>query len=189
MSPQPYKPKYLEARPYSFDLHVDMVKALAEEFDARSVARSYAKSGDAAAVFGSYGENFAKKVVELGNEYTDRTNDVLKEILARTKGAYNFPLLPQRSLEIAYLSTQDFVTLPILANNPSEIVFRIADCTIYKAVREESGESKAAEMPCSHACLGLCNGINKGHGISANVAMEASMAKDGYCQFAIKPGK
>ncbi|MCL4552030.1 MAG: hypothetical protein M1305_00525 [Candidatus Marsarchaeota archaeon] len=188
MSPQPYKPLIIEPKPYSFDLHPDMIKLLADEFNPRQIARSFAKSGgNAEEVFGSYGVALAKRSVELGEEYPDRTYEVLKEMLVRTKGAYKFPLIPQRLLEATYLSTQGILTLPILVNNPSRFTYQLVDCAVSKAIREESGESVAAGMPCRYACLGFCEELYKRLDISVDVAMEASMAKDGYCQFTIKP--
>lgn len=190
MSTQPYQPRFLEPKPYSFDLPAPMLSRLLEEFNPRQLVTAFAeKGGQPEKVFGGYGEALAKKSLELGQEYSDRTFEVLRAMFERTKGAYRFPLLSQRFLEIAYLSTQDFVSLPILANNPSHLQYRVMDCTIYKGLTETCGQSVAGEMHCRHACLSLCRTIHEGLGMAIDVAMEASMAADGYCQFHVTPKK
>ena len=127
-----------------------------------------------------------KRTLELGEEYPDRTYEVLKESIDKTGGYYKFTLLPQRFLEIAYLSTQDISILPIVENNAQRLVYRMVDCLTYKTIKERCGEQIANLLVCRHACLGGCESLHRDLEIDAIIQMAASMEKDGYCEFVVR---
>lgn len=177
----------------SFDLHEGMLKMLGKEFAPQDVVGRFAtaisgKAGDAVAqaareVFGEYGRKLMQRTMQLGEEFTDHTYETLKEIIDRT-GTMYFPLVPQRFLEIAYLSTQPVYELPIVQNNGEKLVYKMTECGTFAALKQGCGEAVANLLPCRYACLAALETLFRGLDITVTIKMEAEFARDGYCQFA-----
>jgi len=184
-----YEPKL-----YSYELNKEMMEALAEEFDPEAVASDFAKtvegkSGDEAeaageSFFTDYGTRWIRKSRKLGEEYPDRTYEVLLEAADSLDGYLRFALVPQRFLEIAYLATQDFPHLPIIENNQYRLIYRLKQCKTYEQLKEKCGEEIADSLPCRHACTTACEVLHRDLEVDAKVEMQAELPKDGYCQFA-----
>jgi hypothetical protein len=184
-----YEPKL-----YSYELNKEMMEQLAEEFDAETVASDFAKavegkSGDEAeaaaeSFFTDFGTRWIRKSHKLGEEYPDRTYEVLLETVDSLDGYLRFALVPQRFLEIAYLATQDFPHLPIIENNQYRLVYRLKQCKTYEKLKETCGDEMADTLPCRHACTTACEVLHRDLEVDAKVEMQAEMPKDGYCQFA-----
>jgi hypothetical protein len=185
---------YIAPRPFSFELDMEMIGLLRKEFDPSIIIEKFAseisgkKAGEidtiAKKVFGKYGEDWMHKTLRLGEEYPDRTYEMLKEAIDKT-GEMKFPLVLQRFIEIAYLSTQQFRVLPIVENWARRLVYRIKDCYTFRSQVERCGQEAANLLPCRYACLAACKTALEGLGLDATVKMEATMVKDGYCQFAL----
>ena len=171
-----------------------MVAALGEEFDVETMASDFAeavegKSGDDASAaaesfFTDYGTRWIRRSHKLGEEYPDRTYEVLLEAIDSTGGYLRFALVPQRFLEIAYLATQDFPHLKIVENNQYRLVYRLNQCKTYQALKESCGDELADSLPCRHACTTACEVLHRDLEVDATVEMQAELPKDGYCQFA-----
>lgn len=183
-----------EPNAYSYELNPEMMKLLAEEFDVDKATSEFAKkaqgkSGEeidslGEAFFTDYGKTWMLQSLKLGEEYPDRTYEVLKQAIDKTGGHLKFALLPQRFLEIAYLATQEISILPIIENNPQHLVYRMSNCLTYQKLKEKCGEEIANRLPCKHACLTACKTVHQELEIDARVEMEASIPADGHCQFA-----
>jgi hypothetical protein len=180
----------------SFELHEDMVGLIAREFSPGDIAKRLAdtiqgKSQDEISelgegLFADYGVKWGKRVVELGESYMDRTYEVLKESIEQT-GSPTFPLVPQRFIEIAYLSTQELSTLPIIENNFARLIFRIENCKTYQGITEGCGEEVAQLLTCRHGCLNLCRTIIEELNIDEVVEeMSATTPEKGYCEFVLR---
>ena len=184
-----YEPKL-----YSYELNKEMMEALAEEFDPEAVASDFAKtvegkSGDEAkaageSFFTDHGTRWIRKSRKLGEEFPDRTYEVLLEAADSLDGYLRFALVPQRFLEIAYLATQDFPHLPIIENNQYRLIYRLKQCKTYEQLKEKCGEEIADSLPCRHACTTACEVLHRDLEVDAKVEMQAELPKDGYCQFA-----
>ena len=178
----------------SYDLNVDMLNTIEKEFDVKKLVEKFAQDiagkgkkeieSVAKRTFGEYGKNFMKRTLELGENYTDQTYEILKAAIKKT-GSLKFPHVPQRFIEIAYLSIQPFRELNVVENNQYRFIFRIDNCSIFNALKETCGEV-AKQMPCKHACLTALETLYKDLDLKASVGMDASMAEDGHCQFAAK---
>jgi len=185
-----------EVRTLSFELNPDALRVLQQEFDVQKLADRFAqaiagkKEGEIEAigrrVFEEYGREWIRRSVQLGEEYPDRTYEVLMAAIDKTGGYYKFTLVPQRFLEMAYLGTQDIFTLPIVENNALRLIYRMVDCSTFKAIKEKCGDDVANLLTCKHACLTAVETLHRDLDIDAIINMEASMVSDGYCQFAIR---
>ncbi len=172
----------------TFDLNEQMVETIEKEFgpDALRKELRTAKPADGKAFFANFGRRWMERVIELGDDYDDRTYEVLRAAVAKT-GHFAFPFVGERFVEIAYLSTQPIYTLPIVENGARGLVFKMPFCAFHKVIREELGEDAAAKLDCKAACLNACLLAFERNGFRVSVGMDATMPADEYCQFAIRP--
>jgi hypothetical protein len=187
-----------EIKRYSFELNPEMLKLLGEEFDVDKMTSRFAETvkgknpQEIEAVgkdfFEKYGREWMTQTHKLGEEYPDRTYEVLLEAVDKTGGYLKFALVPQRFLEIAYLSTQDLSVLPIIENNHNQLVYRMIQCKTFKQIREKCGEETAQLLTCRHGCLEACRTIHRELEIDALIRQSATIPKDGYCQFEARRG-
>lgn len=186
-----------EQNKYSFELNPEMLKLLKDEFDVEKVISRFSEAikgksakeieSEGKTFFEAHGREWIRKTHKLGEEYPDRTYEVLKMAIDKEDGNYfRFALLPQRFIEIAYLSTQDISILPIIENNTERLVYRMMDCLTYKKLKEKCGEETANLLPCRYSCLTACEVLHKDLEIDATISMEATIPKDGHCQFTAK---
>ena len=184
-----------QVKEYSYNLDENMLKLLGREFGAEEHVGRFCqavagkKKGEieeiASGIFGEYGREWMRRTIQLGEEYVDRTYEVLQAIAEKTN-SYRFGLIPQRFLEIAYLATQEFSSLPVLECNAHCLRYKIDECLIYKTQRQLCGDEIAELMPCRYACLNACRTLHDSLNIDATVEMPNSMSRDGYCQFVVR---
>lgn len=192
----PY-PLFVAPRPYSFDLNEDMIKLIRQEFNAEGIAVRFAEAMGGKAmsevakigrgIFETYGENWMKRTMQLGEEYPDRTIGVVKESVDHTGAQFLlWPHVPQRFVEIAYLSTQQFLTLPIILNNQYELAYRVPKCLLFSQIKEKCGEEIANLMTCKAACLKALETLCQDLELDVAINMVAATTEDGYCEFSLK---
>jgi hypothetical protein len=180
----------------SFELNEEMLHLIGREFDLGEIVGRFARaiSGKepeeiesiGREIFNDYGVALIKRSLQLGEQYPDRTYEVLRQAIDVIGGELWFPLVPQRFLEIAYLSTQDMEFLPVIENNPQRLVYRVPDCRMFATTREMCGEKVGNMLPCRHACLSTCRTLFHKLGYpEVRIEMTAGANKGGYCQFNI----
>ncbi len=192
----PY-PLFAAPKPYSFDLNQDMVNLIREEFGAEVVAGKLAEAikgkakGEvekvASALFEELGESWMRRTMQLGEEYSDRTIEMVKESVDREGTQFMlWPHVPQRFVEIAYLSTQEFLKVPITLNSMEALEYRIPQCALFNKIKEKSGDAVANRMTCKNYCLKALETLRRDLELDAVTDMAKSTAKDGYCEFSMK---
>lgn len=192
----PY-PLFVAPKPYSFDLNEDLVKLIREEYNADVVASKLAEAikgkakGDvekaATALFEELGASWMRKTMQLGEEYSDRTIEMVKESVDRQGNQFMlWPHLPQRFIEIAYLGTQEFLKVPITLNNLEVLEYRIPQCALFNKIKEKSGDEVANLMTCKNYCLTALETVRRDSDLEAVIDMAKSTAKDGYCEFSMR---
>jgi hypothetical protein len=192
----PY-PRFVAPKPYSFDLNEDMVKIIREEFNADVVSSKLAEAikgkvkGEvekvASALFEDLGEKWMRRTIQLGEEYSDRTIEMILESVDRQGNQFMFwPHVPQRFVEIAYLSTQEFLKVPITLNNLEVLEYRIPQCALFGKIKEKCGDGVANLMTCKNYCLKALETLRREQELDAIINMAKTTAKDGYCEFSMK---
>ena len=187
---------FVAPKPYSFDLNEDMLKLIRDEFNAEGIASKLADGikgkakGDiekiAKDIFEEYGQNWMKRVMQLGEEYSDRTIEVILESVDHDGNQFLiFPHVPQRFVEIAYLATQQLLKIPIVLNNQYALAYRIPQCLLFNTIKEKCGDEVANLMTCQNGCLKALDAIGKGMELDMVIDMAASTAKDNYCEFSM----
>jgi len=175
---------------YNLELDEEMINELSEEFAPMNFVKTLKLSEphsieDAKASLEQYGRELARKSIEKGEKRIDRVYHVMKKAIEKT-GEMKFPFIPQRYLEIAYLSIQPFKRLRIVANSSKILSYRLNECSLYKAIEEEYGKEAANKMVCKSACFALIEEILSHFDFDSKPSLEASMADDGKCQFKIE---
>jgi len=192
----PY-PLFVAPRPYSFDLNEDIIRLIREEFNAEGIASKLAEaiSGKATSavkkvgkdIFEEYGQNWMKRVMQLGEEYPDRTIEVVMEAVDGEGNQFLiFPHLPQRYVEVAYLGTQEFLKLPVTLSYKDEFAYRVPQCLLFNQIKEKCGEEVADLMTCQNGCLKALETVSKDLELDVVISVIASTTKDGYCEFSMK---
>lgn len=185
-------PPVYEAKPLSFELDEDWLSIIAREFNIEKAASDFAQAiaGKGSKIesigkdfFEKYGTNLMRRNLQLGEEYMDRTYEVLKAACDKTGGYLTWPLVPQRFIEAAVLSTQDALTMPIIQNNHDCFQFRIEECKMYAALKNKCNQDVADSLPCRHGCLAMIHTAFGDLDLMANTSMTALTPKNGYCEF------
>jgi len=194
---EPYS-VFVAPRPYSFELPDEVVTLLENDFSYDKATTKFAEAiankpkGEIESIgkkfWQEYGRDWIKRAYQLGEEYPDRTYEVLLEAADRSGGYGRFPHAPQRVIEFAYLSSMGVFTLPVIENNQYRLIYKMPECPTFKAIGEKAGEEVANLFLCSQGCLTAAETLLRDLGIDALVEMEGTMPKDGFCQFAIRRG-
>jgi hypothetical protein len=181
---------------WTFDLSEEMVDRIKNEFDPDEAVEQLAgkivgKSVDEAEViardfFADYGNRWMSRTLELGEEYADRTYLVLKAAAEKT-GEMAFPFIPERFMEIAYLSTQPIYSLPIVENTRSAFRYKMVFCDTIESLRQQCGDALADRLPCAAGCLSAAELAFRAKGFDVEVSQDASLVGDEFCQFSVVP--
>ena len=175
----------------SFDIDQRILDTISQEFDVNKLVENFAKSIEnkerketeniAKKVFGEYGRNLMTRAMELGEKYSDRTYEVIKEVAEKT-GVGPLPHVSQRFLEIFNMGTQR-KALTVVVSNASQLTHRVGPCVFFDAVKEKCGEDVANLLTCKHIDLSALNILYDNLKLPVNIRMEASIPSEGYCQF------
>ena len=180
----------MERYQYRFDLDEELIKDLSDEFNPVNFVKALElpnpEDSEAMSIsFRNYGGDLARRSLLKGENKSDRAYQVMKQAIEKT-GEMKFPLLPQRFIEIAYLSIQPFKRLWVTSNSPKVFSYRLKECNIYQAIRQKYGEKVAEKMLCQSACFAMLNEIFLHFGFDIESSLETSMANAGSCQFRIE---
>lgn len=192
---RPYEARFTEPTGYSFNLNEDMLAAVAKAFSPEEAAAQLAEKvkgktaeesdGISKEMFSDFGRRWIRKCSMLGEEYPDRTYEIIRESADRT-GEFIFPFVGQRTIEIAYLATQDIDTMLVEINNREQLTYRIDDCRYYRSITAKCGSVVADLLACRYACLAAAETVFRDLDQEVTVAMESETPRDGCCRFTIK---
>lgn len=178
---------------WTFDLAEEMVEAIGEEFAPSAAVEELAGRvagqphaaalATAEAYFEDYGTRWMGRTLELGEQYRDRTYEVLLQAVEATGGELAFPHVPERFIEIAYLSTQPLYSLPIAENTRHRFTFRMVFCDTFTALEDQCGPEMTAALPCRKACLAAVGRAFRDKGFDVEVVQDSSLATGEFCQF------
>ena len=183
-----------EVKKLSFELNEEMLGIIAEEFNAQDLAAKFAEAvaekGLESAmkeVLEVFGNQLGHRSLQLGDEYSDRTYEVILETVDQT-ATYKFPLLPQRFLEIAYLSTQELYAFPVRINTHDLFRFEIDDCRIFQELKQKCTEETIKDVPCKAACLRLIKTVCSHYDCDVSVEAATDPLGGNKCVFDIHYG-
>ncbi|MFB0559644.1 MAG: hypothetical protein ACETWM_00230 [Candidatus Lokiarchaeia archaeon] len=173
-----------------FDINQKIIDSIYEEFNAEKIIDELvqktsrlkgAELEDAInKFFIEYGKNLMTKALELGENYQDTTYKVIKR---HAEKVGPFPNVPQRFIEICYLSVLQIEKVAITESNLKKLGYKIENCSIYNTLKEKMGENISNQMPCKHACILLAETLYENMKLETEFSIKALMAKDGYCHF------
>ncbi len=180
---------------YTFDLAEEMVDRIKNEFYPHDTVAELAPkvAGKAPAEarriaeehFRDYGRRWMDRSLELGNQYRDRAYETLLAAAAKT-GEMAFPFIPERFIEIAYLSTQPIYSLPITENTKNAFGYKMVFCDTIENLREQCGDALADQLPCREGCLAAAERAFTANGFDVEVTQDASIIDGDFCQFSVR---
>ena len=193
----PRKESWVMTVTKSFDLSEEILDVLIKEFPPKEVVDDFASQcagkdtqerlAVGQRVFGDWGRRWMNRSVDLGEEYSDQTYEMMKKV-ARETGLFAFPHVPQRFFEIAYMGVQPIPFLKIVVNNQQQLAYRLTKCAIFDRIEEKCGQEIAAELHCKHACLAGAETLFDRLGMKANVRQVTTIPADGKCEFSTVQG-
>jgi hypothetical protein len=131
---------------------------------------------------GQYLLELSTSLARAEKDSMDRTGEIMYQVADKT--GIRFPSVPQRLLELGFMSTRPLDKLTVIETNPKALVLRIPSCTAYNEIKQKLGEEKAGDLPCRHACLLNSITLFEQLGIAAEFRNTAKANEKGYCEFA-----
>ncbi len=176
----------MEKEKYDHDIDQEIIEDLSEMFDPSEFVEGLDGGDieDERSAFREYGSDLIEKSIELGEQSTDRTFEVMKQAAEKT-GELKFPLFPERYIELAYLSIEPFKRLWVNANSPELLSYELKDCDVYDAIEEEYGEEGCSKMACKETCFAMLDGAFGHFDFDVDKSLEMNMYDDGKCLFKV----
>jgi len=176
---------------YKYYIEPEFLNLLEQEFDIKSLIEKYASEmkdkGDnerdeiAQRIFGTYGNNLAKRILELDGKYKDRIGEVINQVA--TKTGHIFPSVPQRLLEISFLGPRSDDEWSYKEVSHKHLTYLVKYCAINQALKAAMGEKEANLLPCRYVDTGTCTAFYEGLNLNVIFKMTAELPKNGFCRF------
>jgi hypothetical protein len=178
----------LSDRHYSFDLDVKMLEELGQSFRVEDLIDRVIRLENISEMckeFWDYGEKLARKALVLGQDYKDRTYEIIMEVGSQT-GSGLFPHALERFLEIAYLAIQPIEAMDIQINSCFQLTYRLHSCIVFESLSQKTNKSIINELPCQNTCIALCKTLSNDLNLGVAVNADLMMIRDSCCQFSLK---
>lgn len=185
----------LRDKGYSFHLDKQMLESLSKEFDFHKLIDKVAKAINSGKkikniekIFETYGEGLMNRSLQLGEEHVDHTYEVIKEVVNNLGERFKFPHVPQRFIELSYLGIFPEIPEVNVITSAQQIIqytFDLNSCAIFKEMKQKCETKIVNALPCKHACLSLARTALNKLNINGDIKMDATIPKDGYCQFSL----
>ena len=176
---------------YKYNIDSEFLDILDKEFDIKDPVERYAseaggkedydKDEIAKRVFGDYGRNLAKRILELEGKYRDRVGEVIYNVAAKT--GHVFPSVPQRFLEISFLGPRSDDEWTYKEISHKKLIHIIKYCAINQLLKKVMGEKEANILPCRYVDIGTCTAFYEGLNLNVFFKMTGELPKDGFCRF------
>ncbi|NVM04452.1 MAG: hypothetical protein HWN67_19165 [Candidatus Helarchaeota archaeon] len=130
----------------------------------------------------NWGKNLIKKTIKLNKDIKDRTGKILAEVSKKT--SHNFPHIPQRYLEIAYLAIRPKDKWGITSSTLHNFNHTIVNCNIFNKLRKVN-ENIANKLVCKDLCLNLIETLYKELGLNIELNMTNNIPENKKCIFEV----
>lgn len=158
-------------RPVSFELSEEMLKTLTQEYNPTTISikvkERFAEENNWDKALAKTGAEWARRVIEMGEQYSDRTSELISQVIEQTND-YQV-LLPQRFIEIAYLSLLDMQLLDVRQNYSKCLAFQIDNCAMRNVLEHE-----LKDVHCQALCGEACKTIFAHAKLPADVGIDKS---------------
>jgi hypothetical protein len=132
-------------------------------------------------LLGEYLQNLSSSLVRYEKDSLDRTGEIMYQVAEKT--GVRFPSIPQRLIELAFISTRSQDKLLVSTATTEEIVFRVSPCITYSELKKSLGEEKARDMPCRYGCIANSKILFDELKIAVKSETRARISDAGYCEF------
>jgi hypothetical protein len=130
---------------------------------------------------GRYLQELSMSLVKAEKDSIEHTGEITYQVAEKT--GIRFPSVPQRLLELGFMSTRPLDRLSVIESNPKTLVLRIPTCTAYAEIKQRLGEEKTKDLPCRYGCLANSKMLFDQLGIATQSKMTAKANEKGFCEF------
>nr|MDO8098277.1 hypothetical protein [Candidatus Njordarchaeota archaeon] len=132
-------------------------------------------------VLGDYSQRMSRSLVKSEKDSLDRTGEIVYQVAEKTR--VKFPNIPQRLMELAFMSTRPQDRLLVPVSTTRELVLKVAQCGAYSELKKSLGEEKARGIPCKYGCIANSKTLFDELKIAVKSGIKAKMSEKGYCEF------
>jgi hypothetical protein len=164
-----------------FSQRFNMTKAISEFILIAKEKISKHIDSVARQVLGKYLQELSTSLVDSEKDHMDRGGEIIHQVAERT--GIKFPSIPQRLIELGFMSTRAQDKLTISVSTSRTLTLRVSDCAAYAELKSKLEEEKAKDLPCKYGCLANSKILFDKLNIPVELEGNADMSKKGYCEF------
>jgi hypothetical protein len=132
-------------------------------------------------VLGKYSQELSTSLVDSDKDHMDRGGEIIHQVAERT--GIKFPSIPQRLIELGFMSTRAQDKLTIFVSTSKTLTLRVSTCAAYTELKSKFGEEKAKDLPCKYGCLANSKILFDKLNIPVELEGSANINEKGYCEF------
>jgi hypothetical protein len=164
-----------------FSHHFSMDKAI-DDFISSTRGKSREETNNTAQqMLGRYLRELSTSLAKAEKDSIDHTGEIMYTVAEKT--GIRFPSVPQRLLELGFMSTRPQDKLSVTISSPKVLVLRIPSCTAYTMIKQRLGEEKTKDLPCIYGCLANSKMLFDQLGIATQLRNTAKINEKGFCEF------
>lgn len=164
-----------------FSQRFNMTKAISEFILMAKEKTSKQIDSVARQVLGKYSQELSTSLVDSEKDHMDRGGEIIHQVAERT--GIKFPSIPQRLIELGFMSTRAQDKLAISVSTSKTLTLRVSACAAYDELKSKLGEEKAKDLPCKYGCLANSKILFDKLNIPVELEGSADINEKGYCEF------
>ncbi len=164
-----------------FSQRFSMEKAISEFISKAEKKTSKQIDNFAKQELGKYSQELLTSLVNSEKNHMDRTGDIIYQVAEKT--GIKFPSIPQRLIELGFMSTRPHDRLAIPVSTPKVLTIRASACAAYVQLKSRLGEEKAKDLPCKYGCIANSKILFDELNIPVELESRTNMHEKGYCEF------
>jgi hypothetical protein len=132
-------------------------------------------------VLGEYSRELSTSLVDSEKDRMDRGGEIIHQVAERT--GIKFPSIPQRLIELGFMSTRAQDKLTISVSTPRTLTLRVSTCAAYTELESKFGEAIARDLPCKYGCLANSKMLFDKLNMPVEIEGCSNINEKGYCEF------
>lgn len=140
--------------------------------------------GMAKLVLDKYLQELANSLANSAKDNVDRTGELVYQVAEKT--GVVFPSIPQRLIELAFMSTRAEDKLAIPVSTSRMLTLRVSTCAAFNGLKSRLGEEKVEGLPCRHGCIANSSHLFSILNIPIELKNTAKINEKGYCEFTLE---
>jgi hypothetical protein len=132
-------------------------------------------------VLDKYLQELSNSLANSAKDHMDRTGELVYQVAEKT--GVVFPSIPQRLIELAFMSTRAEDKLIIPVSTSRTLTLRVSTCAAFNELKSKLGSEKAEDLPCKHGCIANSRYLFNALNIPVELKNIAKINEKDYCEF------